>query len=70
VVVNQTAKSASVLLGNGGATFGARTDFATDRGPVALAIADLNGDGRLDLAVANIVNTVSIFLGAATTGNE
>jgi len=63
VVVNQTAKSGSVLLGNGDGTFSPRTDFVTGRGPVALALADLNGDGTLDLAVANIENTVSVLSG-------
>src|SRR5512137_1514307 len=57
VVVNQTAKSASVLLGNGDGTFAPKTDFVTGRGPVALALADLNGDGTPDLVVANIENT-------------
>ena len=52
VVVNQTAKSGSVLLGNGDGTFAPKTDFVTGRGPVAIALADLNGDGLLDLAVA------------------
>src|SRR5512139_2027742 len=37
VVVNQTAKSGSVLLGNGDGTFAPKTDFVTSRGPVALA---------------------------------
>src|SRR5512139_2368567 len=47
VVVNQRAKSGSVLLGNGDGTFSPRIDFVTGRGPVALALADLNGDGTL-----------------------
>jgi hypothetical protein len=61
---NQTAKSGSVLLGNGDGTFASKTDFVPGRGPVAIALADLNGDGLLDLAVANIENTISILLGS------
>jgi len=59
----------SVLLGNGNGTFGARADFSTGYGPTSVAIGDLNGDGKPDLAVANggaypwFGNTVSILLG-------
>ena len=41
-----------------------RADFPIGLGPSAVIIADFNGDGRLDLAVANQAdNTVSILLG-------
>jgi hypothetical protein len=53
-----------VLLGNGDGTFGTRTDFGTGSHPDFVAIGDLNGDERPDLAVANWVsNTVSVLLG-------
>jgi hypothetical protein len=46
------------------ALFGARTDFATGFRPNAVAIADLNADGRPDLAVTNFFsNSVSVLLG-------
>src|SRR5439155_1668686 len=46
------------------ANFGPKTDFATGYGPISVALADLNRDGRLDLAVANDgANTVSVLLG-------
>src|SRR5205814_1289698 len=40
----------SVLLGNGDGTFQPRTDLSADVGPFGLAIADLNRDGRPDIA--------------------
>ncbi len=54
----------SILLGNGDGTFQPRVDFATGAQPAAVAVDDFNGDGKLDLAVANQGdNTVSILLG-------
>jgi hypothetical protein len=65
----------SVLLGNGDGTFGTRTDFGAGTNPRSVVIADLNADGRPDLAVANTASaTVSVLLGngdgtfGATTG--
>jgi len=41
-----------------------RADFPTGTSPAAVIIADFNGDGKSDLAVANYAdNTVSILLG-------
>jgi hypothetical protein len=54
----------SVLLGNADGTLGAKTDFGAGITPYALAIADLDADGRADLAVANFgSSTVSVLLG-------
>ncbi len=52
--------SVSVLLGHGDGTFQAHVDYTTDPGPRGVAIADLNHDGKLDLAVANGGQTFSI----------
>ncbi len=45
-------------------SFIARRDFGAGRGPLSVAVGDFNGDGALDLAVANAnFNTVSVLLG-------
>jgi hypothetical protein len=54
----------SVLLGNGDGTFRTPVDYATGGGPEQVIAADLNGDGKLDLATANLgAPTVSVLLG-------
>ena len=54
----------SILLNLDGGTFGSPTPFTVGQQPELVAVADLNGDGHLDLAVANYVdNTVSVLLG-------
>ena len=56
--------SVSVLLGNGDGTFQARVDYGAGDWTNSLATGDLNGDGYLDLAVANgASDTFSIYLG-------
>ncbi len=63
------SNTVSVLLGTGAGGFGAKTDFATGAVPASVAIGDLNGDGKPDLAVANFnSNTVSVLLGNGTGG--
>ncbi len=54
----------SVLLGNGDGTFQAIARYRMAGAPESIAIGDVNGDGKVDLAVANrSSNTVSVFLG-------
>ena len=56
----------STLLGNGDGTFKPAIVSATDSSyPAVSALADLNGDGKLDLIVSNTANRggVSILLG-------
>jgi len=65
--------SVSILLGTGAGAFGPATSFAvgsgTLSGAVSVAIGDFNGDGKPDLAVANLSsNTVSILLGTGAGG--
>ena len=55
---------ADVLLGNGDGTLQAPITLATGRRPSWITPADVNGDGKIDLVVANSYDgTVSIFLG-------
>jgi hypothetical protein len=56
----------SILLGNGDRTFGAATNISPGKRPNSIAVADFNGDHRLDLAVINPdagAGRVTIFLG-------
>jgi hypothetical protein len=65
-VANQGSDDVTVLLGNGAGAFNAASGspVAVGDGPVATATADLNGDGKADLAVANgSSNDAAILLG-------
>ncbi len=56
VVVSATGNNISVLPGDGTGAFtnaSAATDFAAGTAPTSLAVADFDGDGNLDVAVAN-----------------
>ncbi len=55
----------SILLGNGDGTFQAAVSYPAGSQPNSLVVADLNGDGIADLAVADIVEDgyISILLG-------
>jgi len=56
--------SVSIWLGNGDGTFTLKSSPATGVLPQSVAIADFNGDGIPDLAVANYSdNTLTILLG-------
>jgi FG-GAP-like repeat/IPT/TIG domain len=50
-------------------SFAARVDFSTGVNPNALSLADIDGDGKLDMAVVNeTAATVSIFRNTGTSG--
>src|SRR5205814_10299114 len=57
------SSTATVLRGNGDGSLGARTECHTGSDPRSVAIADLNGDGRPDLALASSgSNAVSMLI--------
>src|SRR5439155_11362334 len=61
----------SVLLGNGDGTFKAAVNYSAGKNPRSVVVGDFNGDGNLDLAVANFdtlnadTDDVSLLLGSA-----
>ncbi len=70
IVGNYDDDSVSVLLGRGDGSFAVQSAagrFAVGNGPNALSAADLNGDNKPDLVVANIFDdTVSVLLNTGT----
>jgi len=62
---DEPGTTVSVLLNNGNGSLEAKRDFQTGRGPRSVALGDLNGDGKPDLATANILSdtgTASVLL--------
>ena len=61
----------AVLLGNGDGSFGTPVYYPAGQNAMSVALADLNGDGKLDAAVADenccAQNSLSILLGDGVT---
>lgn len=71
VVANSTSNNVTVLLGNGDGTFheAPGSPYAVGKNPSSVVVADFNGDGNLDFAVANQGdNTISVFKGDGKGG--
>jgi uncharacterized protein YjdB len=74
-VLNVTSNTVSVFRNTstsgaiGTSSFANKVDFATGVQPFGIAIGDIDGDGKLDMVVANDVsNTISLFRNTATAG--
>ena len=72
-VANLTSNNVSVLRNTGGAGslgFATKVDYTTGTKPYSVAIGDLDGDGKPDLAVANYdSNNVSVLLNTGSAGS-
>ena len=64
VVSNPSSNTVGVLLGNGNGTFQTQQTFASAY-PRSVVLADLNGDGRLDIVNGTQAFYVSVLLNAA-----
>jgi hypothetical protein len=59
-----TSSSVNILLGNGDGTFQYGASYPGETSPNTIAIADFNGDHKLDLAIANDQGVgISVLLG-------
>ena len=70
-ITNSDVNSVTVLLGNGagGFTPALGSPFPVGTWPHTVAVADYNGDGKLDLAIANTnSNNITILLGNGAGG--
>jgi hypothetical protein len=70
VVSNLNSNNVTVFLGNGagGFTAASGSPITVGTSPQAVALGDFNGDGKLDLAVANYSGSISILLGNGAGG--
>ena len=62
MAANVSAKSVSVLMNKGHGSFRPKQDSSTGAYPHTVAIGDLDGDGKPDLAISNFAGTVSVLL--------
>ena len=71
-ILKNTTTGGTITAGS----FATKVDFPTATGPQTIAIGDLNGDGKPDLAVANFsanvtdatANKISVFKNTTTAG--
>jgi len=66
---NYGSDNVSVILGTGTGSFGAASNFLIQTGasPYSIICADINGDGKVDLAVANTgLSKASVLIGSGS----
>jgi hypothetical protein len=73
VVLNSSAQTISVFRNTGSigsVSFAPKVDFATALSPQSLALADIDGDGKTDIAFTNkFSNSFSVYRNTSTSGN-
>ncbi len=62
IVIAQSLGGISVRLGQSDGTFGAATIYNSGTSPTAVEVADLNGDGRLDI-ISQTTSTTRYYIG-------
>lgn len=70
-IANSNGQTVSILINSsidGSVSVRSRLPLMSGQSSVAVQLADVNGDGRLDLIVANGQNGVSIFLNTTSNG--
>ncbi|HTY11212.1 MAG TPA: VCBS repeat-containing protein [Bacteroidota bacterium] len=76
VVANYLSNNISIFLNtsrqdSASPSFAVKEDVPTEERPISLFVADFNGDGRPDLAVANYKsNSISVFLNTTSRGSS
>jgi hypothetical protein len=71
LVADNGSSSISIFLGTGTGSFGAETRIAVGSDSFSIAAKDFNGDGRLDLAIANYASgTVSVLLNTSSDDTD
>jgi hypothetical protein len=63
VIGESDARALHVYLNQGDLTFAAAARMFIEVGPAATAVADIDGNGMLDVLTADFTGTVSLFLG-------
>ncbi len=72
VVSNRGSANVSVfrnLSSPGTITFAGKVDFSTAGNPVGVALADIDGDGALDILTANISNSLTVLRNTSSVGS-
>ena len=69
--VNGGSSNVSVLIGTGAGAFQPAVNYGTGATPSAISVADYNGDGMLDLVVADKGgNSLSLLAGNGKTARS
>ncbi len=69
LAINEANDRLKLLVGDNLGNFTRQSDLFTGRAPKAVAVADLNGDGQLELITANRAGrSLSVFSGSIATG--
>jgi len=66
--IDSVESTVNIVLGNGDGTFGPATSFDCAYRPDSLSVADINGDGNLDVVTTSLSGSISILLGNGQGG--